>query len=223
MLRGQPEVVKAPGFAARGAPARHARTPTPKAGPSWPGYAIVRPFSFVRPRERVRCDGRRRGCSIETTDGHAEPAENRAESPPHGGDPSRRATSRPPLMTPGSVPSRAEQRQRELEVFAESSRLVAGTLDLSEVLDRLAGIAMMRLEVDLVRIWLLDDRSDDVVLHARTGTTRDVVAQGDRLPVGKGLAGWVVSRAEPLAVVDVLADERARDREWFEAEGIHSF
>ena len=118
---------------------------------------------------------------------------------------------------------RAEQRQRELEVFAESSRLVAGTLDLSEVLDRLAGIALMRLEVDLVRIWLLDDRSDDVVLRARTGETRDAVASGERMPVGRGLAGWVVAQAEPLALVDVLSDERVRERAWFESESIRSF
>ena len=119
--------------------------------------------------------------------------------------------------------SRAEQRQRELEVFAESSRLVAGTLDLNEVLDRLAGIALMRLEVDLVRIWLLDDRSDDVVLRVRRGETRNRVESGDRMPVGRGLAGWVVGHAEPLALADLLSDERVRERDWFEAEGIRSF
>ena len=126
-------------------------------------------------------------------------------------------------MTVGPRPSRAELRQRELEVFAESSRLVAGTLDLNEVLERLAGIALMRLEVDLVRIWLLDDRSDDVVLRARTGATRGAIESGDRIPVGRGLAGWVVAEAEPLALVDVLSDERVRERPWFESEGIQSF
>src|SRR5512144_1689540 len=122
-------------------------------------------------------------------------------------------------MAAGPDASRAEQRQRELEVFAESSRLVAGTLDLNEVLDRLAGIALMRLEVDLVQIWLVDERSDDVVLRARTGVTRDTVTSGDRMPAGTGLAGWVVAQAEPLAVADPLSDPRVRERAWLEAEG----
>ena len=126
-------------------------------------------------------------------------------------------------MTAGPDASRTEQRQRELEVFAESSRLVAGTLDLNEVLDRLAGIAMMRLEVDLVRIWLIDDRSGDVVLRARTGVIRGSVVSGERMPAGTGLAGWVVGQAEPLAVADLREDPRVRERDWFEAEGIQSF
>src|SRR4029450_11258589 len=47
---------------------------------------------------------------------------------------------------------------RELEVFAESSWLVASTLDLGGVLERLADGAQSRLSVDIVRIWLRDAR-----------------------------------------------------------------
>jgi len=120
-------------------------------------------------------------------------------------------------------PLGAEQRRRELEVFAESSRLVAGTLELSEVLDRLAGIARMRLEVDVVRIWLLDDQSAFVTLRAQTGTVREETPPGERMRPGEGLAGWVVAQAEPLALAEVLDDARVTQRRWFEVEGIRSF
>ena len=41
-----------------------------------------------------------------------------------------------------------------MEVLAEASRLLTSTLDLAEVLDRLAAIARTRLETDVARIWL---------------------------------------------------------------------
>src|SRR5712691_6250404 len=50
-----------------------------------------------------------------------------------------------------------EPRPRELDVLAESNRLLTSTLDLTEVLDRLADMARTRLETDVARIWLLDE------------------------------------------------------------------
>jgi GAF domain-containing protein/ActR/RegA family two-component response regulator len=116
-----------------------------------------------------------------------------------------------------------DRRRRELEVFAESSRLVASTLDLGEVLDRLAGIAHMRLEVDVVRIWLLEEASGAAVLRAQTGVLRDTAGFQTRFPAGEGLAGWVIAKAEPVALVDARADPRIKNGRWFEAEGIRSF
>ena len=60
---------------------------------------------------------------------------------------------------------------RELEVFAESSWLVASTLDLGEVLERLADVAQTRLGVDIVRIWLAGDRAGTLTLRTETGTS----------------------------------------------------
>ena len=144
---------------------------------------------------------------------------------PHG--PGEGAESVQPAVGPAMTSPDAlavEQRRRELEVFAESSRLVAGTLDLGEVLDRLAGIARIRLAVDIVRIWLIDERSGTVALRAQTGArVADSVTFEQHFTTGEGLAGWVVTNAEPLALTDALDDPRVKNRQWFEAEGIRSF
>ena len=60
-------------------------------------------------------------------------------------------------------------RTRALEVLAESSRLLTATLDLGEVLDRLAEIARRRLEVDVVRIWLPDESGEFLSLRTQQG------------------------------------------------------
>jgi len=124
-------------------------------------------------------------------------------------------------MTGGSGPSH-DSRTRELEVFAESSWLVASTLDLGEVLERLADVAQTRLGVDVVRIWLLDVRAGVLTLRAETGTTGERVESLQTLSVGEGLAGRVFETQEPLVVTDVMQDTRVRNRTWFAAQGIRS-
>src|SRR5439155_11731390 len=94
-----------------------------------------------------------------------------------------------------------DQRTRELEVLAESSRLLTSTLDLGEVLDRLAGIARRRLQVDVVRIWLLDESGGTLILRAQQGTTRADVGLA-RLSAQASLSGWVLTRAAPLVLAD---------------------
>src|SRR5262245_16140359 len=135
---------------------------------------------------------------------------------PHEGAASDPPGKGPAMTSPDALA--VEQRRRELEVFAESSRLVAGTLDLGEVLDNLAGIARIRLAVDVVRIWLIDERSGTVALRSQTGArVADEVSFEQRFTPGEGLAGWVVSNAEPLALTDALDDPRVKNREWFVA------
>ena len=122
----------------------------------------------------------------------------------------------------GPSGSSHDSRTRELEVFAESSWLVASTLDLGEVLERLADVAQTRLGVDVVRIWLLDVRAGVLTLRAETGTTGRRVESLQTLSVGEGLAGRVFETQEPLVVTDVMQDTRVRNRTWFEAQGIRS-
>src|SRR5712691_9768514 len=96
-----------------------------------------------------------------------------------------------------------DQRTRELEVLAESSRLLTSTLDLSEVLDRLAGIARRRLEVDVARIWLLDESGEVLHLRAQQGGTRPDVPAKERLGARQALSGWVITHRQPLVLPDV--------------------
>ncbi len=116
-----------------------------------------------------------------------------------------------------------DQRTRELEVLAESSRLLTATLDLGEVLDRLAGIARRRLAVDVVRIWLLDESGETVRLRAQQGIIKPELPGLDRLSARGSMSGWVITQGTPVVLADARADPRLKNREWFEAEGLVSF
>jgi GAF domain-containing protein len=56
-------------------------------------------------------------------------------------------------------------------------------------------------------IALLEPDDEHLVFRAATGAGADEVI-GLRLPVSSGLAGWVVSSGQPIAVHDVRADPR---------------
>ena len=54
---------------------------------------------------------------------------------------------------------------------------------------------------------LLDDDEEELVFHVASGAgAEDVV--GMRVPVGRGIAGWVVTSGQPIAISDVRRDPR---------------
>ena len=115
-----------------------------------------------------------------------------------------------------------DQRARELDVLAESSRLLTSSLDPGEVLDRLAEIAQARIGADIARIWLLDDAGESLELRAQTGVIRGTAGLTRRLPLHDSVAGWIIAQKEPVCIADVPADTRLVNRPWFAAEGVVS-
>ena len=123
----------------------------------------------------------------------------------------------------GTAQSALQRQIAELAALSEAGRLLTSTLDLPQVLQRLAELARTRLDVDVVRIWLREGASNDYCLHAHAGVTRRPQEFRMRLEPGEGLVGWMMARREPLVLADVQADPRLTNREWARAEGLHAF
>jgi GAF domain-containing protein len=54
---------------------------------------------------------------------------------------------------------------------------------------------------------LLDEAQETLTFHIASGAGAEAVV-GRRVPVDRGIAGWVVSSGQPVAVTDVAADPR---------------
>ena len=54
---------------------------------------------------------------------------------------------------------------------------------------------------------LLDEAEEELVFLVASGAGADEVA-GMRVPVGRGIAGWVVTSGQPIAIADVRRDPR---------------
>ncbi len=119
--------------------------------------------------------------------------------------------------------SKLKRRVSELEAMSEAWHLLTGTLELPAVLKRLAEIARTHLRVDVVRIWLVDSSRESLFLQAHEGVTCLEVNFRERLGLGEGLAGWIVTHRTLLILPEVLGDPRLKNREWVQAEGIVSF
>jgi signal transduction histidine kinase len=113
-------------------------------------------------------------------------------------------------------------RPAELEVLAESNRLLTSTLDLTEVLDRLADIARTRLDTEVARIWLRGESGDTLRLAAHKGHLRAPLTDWEQLPTRSSLVGWVLTHREPIVLADVQDDPRLANRPWFAAEAFAS-
>lgn len=110
----------------------------------------------------------------------------------------------------------------EEESLVEGGRLLTGTLELSEVLQRLAGMVRTRLEADVVRIWLLDE-AGTLQRHALVGDVRQPDGWEMSFGAGEGTVGWILEHRRPLMIADLSSDSRIKYPEYVRAEGLVSF
>src|SRR5216110_2619831 len=116
------------------------------------------------------------------------------------------------------------RRAAEQESLVEAGRLLAGTLQVSEVLHRLSELVRTRLSADVVRILIAEDTPGRLRLEAQAGATR--VPTPSTQPAAdddEGLAGWIVKHRTTLALSDVLSRPGVKDRDWLKSEGFASF
>lgn len=83
-------------------------------------------------------------------------------------------------------------------------RVLSTGLDLNTRLDRVVEQAMELLQAERASIMLLEEGRELVVRAARGPKA----AGEHRVPVGKGISGWVAQHGEPLVLQDVVSDPR---------------
>src|SRR5262249_44550396 len=106
------------------------------------------------------------------------------------------------------------RRAAEAQSMVEAGRLLASTLDLTEVLHRLAELVRHRLETEcVVRIWLRDSEQGEFRLHAQAGTTHETPPERVRVSAGEGLIGSIIYHRTSVVVNDLRTDERVRNRD----------
>lgn len=82
-----------------------------------------------------------------------------------------------------------------------------GTQDPSVLLRSLADLGRRSFGAAACSLAVLEPDDEHLLFRAASGAGADEVV-GLRLPVSRGIAGWVVSSGQPIAVSDVRADPR---------------
>lgn len=103
------------------------------------------------------------------------------------------------------------RRARELGALNQAAQLMASTLDLNPLLERLLEQVRGLLDVDgasvLLRSSDSDENNPELVFAAVTGLGADKLV-GKRLPFTAGIAGWVAQEKHPAFVTDAQNDSR---------------
>jgi len=101
----------------------------------------------------------------------------------------------------------SQRQARVMTALAESAAGITATLKLDDVLQRILEQISQALRVDVVSLALLDPNTDELVFRASTGPKSSEVI-GLRLPIGQGVAGWVVREGRGAIVPDASRDSR---------------
>src|SRR5215470_13651845 len=103
-----------------------------------------------------------------------------------------------PRPQPAAAPRPgSEALESRLRTLTRLNQLVSSSLEPDEVLSGIAAAAAELMDVPVVSLWVVD--------------------------VGEGDVGWVAAERRPLEVMDLLADPRTTNREWWQAHGFKSF
>jgi signal transduction histidine kinase/CheY-like chemotaxis protein len=113
------------------------------------------------------------------------------------------------------------RRASEQASLVEAGHLLAGSLHMSDVLQRFTELVRTRLGVDVVRIWL-QEAPGEYRLHAQAGLAEKPPAERRRFAPGEGIVGWVMEHLTPLQLPDLQVDPRLQERDWAKSEGLVS-
>lgn len=99
----------------------------------------------------------------------------------------------------------------ELAEAAADAAEVLAPRELDDVSRSLTAIAQQVFGAAACSVAVLDDDTDELIYTAASGAGAAEIV-GTRMPVGRGLGGWVAQSGQPVAVSDLRADQRfARD------------
>ena len=96
---------------------------------------------------------------------------------------------------------------RVMTALVESAAAITGSLQLSEVLQRIIEQISQALRVEVVSLALINPRKKKLEYRASTSKQKPGVV-GMTLELGQGIAGWVAQEQRGVVVPDAYADSR---------------
>ncbi|MBN2146345.1 MAG: GAF domain-containing protein [Anaerolineales bacterium] len=101
-----------------------------------------------------------------------------------------------------------QDRNLRLQTMIDIFGKIGSTLDRDRLLRMLIDYAREVIHAEACSLFLVDDASQDIVLHLASPPDVKLNEQQVRVPAGKGIIGHVVETGDPLLVPDVSLDNR---------------
>ena len=98
---------------------------------------------------------------------------------------------------------------KRLETLVDTSMIFSSILDLDELLNTVLRKAEEVMQAEASSVFLIDEKTNELYFITARGE-KGKEAKEIRVPMGKGIVGWVAERGYSLLVPDVKKDKR-----WF--------
>jgi GAF domain-containing protein len=105
------------------------------------------------------------------------------------------------------MPDRPERLLEQVAALAADLGPALAPVGQTELLRSITAAARELFDAAACSLALLDEAQETLTFHVASGAGAQAVV-GQRVPVDRGIAGWVVSSGQPVAVADVAADPR---------------
>ncbi len=101
----------------------------------------------------------------------------------------------------------SQERLEQVSLFYQIGQNLASSLDLDRVLRETIELTTVILDAEAATLFLLDRERDELIFAIPTGEKEEILREF-RIPVGQGIAGWVVQTGESVLVNDAQNDPR---------------
>ena len=105
------------------------------------------------------------------------------------------------------MPERPERLLEQVAALAADLGPALAPVGQLELLRSITAAARELFDAAACSLALLDEAQETLTFHVASGAGAEEVV-GQRVPVDRGIAGWVVSSGQPVAVADVTRDPR---------------
>lgn len=105
--------------------------------------------------------------------------------------------------------SNLQKQIKRLETLIETSMVFSSILDIDELLDLVLNKAEEVMEAEASSVFRIDEKTNELYFITARGA-KGKEAKEIRVPIGKGIVGWVAQHGKSLLVPDVRKDPR-----WF--------
>ncbi|HEY3064310.1 MAG TPA: GAF domain-containing protein [Methylomirabilota bacterium] len=117
----------------------------------------------------------------------------------------------------------AREYGERLRAVEEVNRLVSSSLDMDDVLRKVAGAVAQFLDAPYVSMWVRDPVTDRLRRSLVYGDQALAATLESEMGAGEGAVGWVVRHREPIPFTDIETDDRLLEREALLAHGLRFF
>ncbi len=100
--------------------------------------------------------------------------------------------------------SSTQRTLNKLSFLVEASKALGSTLDLSELLGRILDVAKSQVEAERGTLFLVDETTEEIWSLIAHGLEKQEI----RMPLGRGIAGYVAKTGEIVNILDAYTDPR---------------